>query len=242
MRWKVILIALALLLPLAAGADTHVKTERHTDGYYRGGRMNPPVDETRQLWIGEKRVAYITETQKLVVDAGNGTFSFVNLRDNTCAETPLPLDLSKLFAEEDYATLQMFQRTGEVRKAEESRKIGDWHCAAYDLHDWVPYQGGKVNEREIRMWVATEVPFDLEQFDAMFGELIKLNNLEAGYGEKMLAIEGFQIATEETTYAEGIAIKTTTRVVEMSDAEPAADVYALPEGCTKKETLTLQDM
>jgi hypothetical protein len=242
MRWKVFLIALALLVPLSAAADTHVKTERHTDGYYRGGTMNPPVDETRELWVGENKMAYITDAQKLVVDGEKNSLLYINLRDNSYAETPLPLDLSKLFDETAFTRLQMFQRTGEVKKADEGKKIGEWQCTAYDLHDWIPYQGGQVNEREIRMWVSGDVPFDLEKFDTMLSNLLKLNNLEKSYGEKTLAIEGFQIATEETTYAEGIAIKTTTKVVEMSEVEPPADVYALPEGCTKKETLSLQDM
>jgi hypothetical protein len=242
MRWKVVLFALVLLAPLAAVAETHITTERHTDGYYRGGTMNPPVDETRELWIGENRMAFITDNQKLVIDMEKRSLLFINLRNNIYAETPLPVDMSKLFDDTAYTRLQMFQRTGEVKKAEESRKIGEWQCAAYDTHDWVPYMEGKVNEREVRMWVSTDVPFDLEKFETMMSNLLKLNNLEAGYGEKMLAIEGFQIATEETTYAEGIAIKTTSKVVEMGEAEPPADVYAIPEGCTKKEVLTLQDM
>lgn len=242
MRWKVFLVAFALLVPLGAAADTHIKTERHTDGYYRGGTMNQPVDETQELWIGENRLAYITETQRMVVDGGKGSFLFVNLRENFCAESPLPLDLSKLFAEVDFARLQMFQRAGEVKKADESKKIGEWQCAAYDTHDWVPYQGGKVNERERRMWVTKEVPFDLEKLDALLVNLLKLNNLQAGYEEKVQAMDGFQIASEETTYAEGIAIKATSKVVEMSETDPPADVYTLPEGCTKKEVLTLQDM
>jgi hypothetical protein len=242
MRWKVFLVALALLAPLSAAADTHIKIERHTDGYYRGGRMNPEVDETRELWVGENKMAYETDTQKFVLDAEAGKLWFINLRDNSYAETPLPLDMSKLFAEEDFARLQMFKRTGEVKKTDESKKIGEWQCSAYDLHDWYPYQGGRVSEREVRMWVAAEVPFDLEKFDAMFSNLITLENFEEDYGEQVLAIGGFRIATEETTYAEGIAIKTTTKVVDMTEAEPPTDAYALPEGCTRKETLSLQDM
>lgn len=242
MRWKVFLIALALLVPLSAAADTLVKTERHTDGYYRGGTMNPPVDETRELWVGENRMAYITDNQKLVVDTEKSSLLFINRRDNSYAETPLPLDMSKLFDETAFGRLQMFQRTGDVKKSEEGKKIGEWQCTAYDLHDWIPYQGGKVNERESRLWVSSDVPFDLEKFNTMLANLLILNNLEAGYGEKMQAIGGFQIATEETTYAEGIAIKTTSKVVEMGEAEPPADVYTIPEGCTKKEILTLQDM
>jgi len=242
MKWKAVLFALALILPLAAGADTYVKTASHTDGYYRGGSTTPAVDETREMWIGEKRLAYITEGQKMLLDAEKKTLILINSRDNSYAETALPLDMSKLFAEQDFAQLQMFQRTGEVKALGTKKKIGEWECSGYELSDWITFQGGKVNEREVKMWVATDVPFDLAKFDVFVLNLLKLNNLADGYIEKMQGIEGFQIANEETTYAEGMAITTTNKVVEMTEKEPPPDVFAIPEGCTKKETLSLQDL
>jgi hypothetical protein len=161
MKWKAALFALMLVLPLAAGADTYVKTERHTDGYYRGGSMNPAVDEIRELWINPARIAFIADGQKMLLDAEKQTFTFINLRTNIYAETALPLDLSKLFDEPGNAQLQMFPRTGEVKALEEKKKIGERECSGYEMSDWVLYQGGKINEREVALWVTTEVPFDL---------------------------------------------------------------------------------
>jgi hypothetical protein len=242
MKWKVALFALVLIIPLGASADTYIKTTSHTDGYYRGGSMNPAVDEMREMWIGEMRLAYITEGQKMLFDAEKNSFIFINSRDNSYTETALPLDMSKLFAEEDFGRLQMFQRTGEIKALEAKKKIGDWECSGYELSDWVLYQGGKVNEREVKMWISNDVPFDLAKFNALSVNLFKLGNLADGYIEKLSGIEGFQIANEETTYAEGMAITTTNKVVEMAEKEAPPDVFAIPEGCTKKETLSLQDL
>jgi len=50
----------------------------------------------------------------------------------------------------------MFQRTGEVKALGTKKKIGEWECSGYELSDWITFQGGKVNEREVKMWVATE--------------------------------------------------------------------------------------
>lgn len=242
MRWKVVLIAAALVLPLCASADTYVKIARHADGYYRGGQVAPPVDETQEIWIGPTRIAYITGSQKMLLDAEKSSFVFVNLNSNIYAETALPLDLSKLFGEQDFARLQMFQRTGEVKALDGKKSINDRECSAYAMSDWIMYQGGKVNEREVTRWVTTDVPFDHEKFNALFFNLLKLSNLADDYIGKIKAIKGFQVANEETTYAEGMALTTTTKVVEMAEKEPPADIYAIPEGCTKKETLSLEDM
>jgi hypothetical protein len=242
MKWKVALFALALMLPLCISADTYVKTERHTDGYYRGGTMNPDVDEVRELWISPTRIAYIADGQKMLLDAEKKTFVFINLRSNIYTETALPLDLSKLFDEPSYAQIQMFQRSGEIKALEEKKKIGDRKCSGFELSDWFVYQGGKVNEREVKMWVTSDVPFDLAKFDALFGNLLKLNRFSDEYMEKYKKIKGFMIASEETTYAEGLAITTVGKVVEMTEKEPPADLYAIPEDCEKKEILSLQDM
>lgn len=242
MRWKLVALAAVLLVPLGAFADTHVLSESHTDGYYRGGTMTPEDDSVRELWIGKGRLAYSTEEQKIIVDLEKKSLIFVNRRENTYVETPLPLDMSAIFSEEDLATLQLYQRTGTVKKSGESKKIGERDCTAYDFNDWIVYEGSRLNEREVRTWVTTDVPFDLKTFDVMFANLGRLGNLDEGYLQQLQAIEGFQVATVETRYAEGLAITTTIRVVDISVAEPPPEAYAVPADCEKKELLTMQDL
>ena len=101
MKWKLAIVAAALVFPLGAGADTYVKIESNTGGYYSGGRMNPPDDSSNELWIGDKRMAYVTEGQKIIVDGDKKLLTFVNRVENTFVQTPLPLDLAKLFPEEE---------------------------------------------------------------------------------------------------------------------------------------------
>jgi hypothetical protein len=136
----------------------------------------------------------------------------------------------------------MFQRTGEIKPLEEKKTIHGKECSGYAMGDWIMYQGGKVNEREVTRWVTTDVPFDLEKFNALFVDLLKLSNLADDYIGKIKEIKGFQLANEETTYAEGMAMTTTTKVVEMVEKEAPADLFAIPEGYEKRETLSLQDM
>lgn len=242
MKWKLAIVAAALVFPLGAGADTYIKIDSHTDGFYAGGTTTPAEDASNELWVGEKRLAYVTEGRKFIIDAEKQTFTFVNKVDNSFIESPLPLDLTKLFSEEEAGRLLMFAREGTVTKTEAGKKIGEWDCVEYALNDWIPFEGGKVYERETRAWVVAELPFSEEAFDKMFVNMLKLNGLADSYVEQLLTIQGFQVATEETTYQEGMAIGTTTRVVEMVEKEPPADVYAVPEGATAKEILSLQEL
>lgn len=242
MKWKLAIVVAALVFPLGAGADTYVKIDSHTDGFYAGGTTTAPDDSSNELWIGEKQLAFASDGQKVIVDLEKQLLTFVNKVDNTFVETPLPLDLAKLFPEEELGRLLMFAREGAVTKSEAGKKIGDRDCVGYELNDWVNFEGGKVSEREIQAWVAKELPFSEEAYDKMFGNMLKLSGLSDAYIEQLLAIEGFQMATEETRYQEGMAIETATRVVEMVEKEAPADAYAVPEGATAKEMLSLQDL
>ena len=198
MRWKLAIVAAALVFPLGAGADTYIKIDSHTDGYYSGGTTTPAEDTSNELWIGEQRLAYVSEGQKIIIDAEKQRLTFVNRGDNTFVETPLPLDLTKMFPEEEVGRLMMFAREGTVAKSEAGKKIGKWDCVEYRLNDWIPYEGGKVYERETRVWVVEELPFSEEAFDKMFVNMLKLSGLADSYIERVLAIDGFQVATEET--------------------------------------------
>jgi hypothetical protein len=242
MRWKTVILVTALAFPSSAGADTYIKIESHTEGFYSGGTMTPPDDSSNEMWVGDKRLAFSGEGQKIIVDAEKQVLIFVNRTDNTFVETPLPLDLSKLFPAEEAGRLRMFARQGTVRRSEAAKKIGEWDCVSYELNDWIEFEGGKVSEREIQAWVAKDPTFPEEAFDKMFVNLLTLSGLSEDYIEAMLGIEGLQVATEETRYQEGKAIETTTRVVEWVEKEPPAEAYAIPEGATAKEMLSLQDL
>jgi hypothetical protein len=234
--------AAALLLSTAAAADTYVKIESHTGGYYSGGTETPPEDSVTEIWVGDQRMSYLTDTSKLIVDQEKKKLIFVNLRDKTYAETELPLDMTKLFTMQDLMTLGVFTRLGTVEKGGEEKKIEKWNCSRYDMSDWIDYEGGRVSEREVTAWMTADVPFDVKKYNQMFSNLGKLSNLSDEYLGKLVAIPGFQVASEETRYQDGTPIRTTTSVVEMAQKEPPADAYALPEGATRKDALTLQDL
>ena len=242
MNWKVAIVVAALLFPLCADADVYVKREMHTDGFYAGGSMNPPDDSTVEMWIGDKRMAFMTDGMKCVIDAEKKTLVFVNRRDNTFAETPLPLDMSKLVSPEDQGTLQIFKRTGSVKKSGKTKSVDKRDCIGYETHDWIDYQGGKVSERTSELWVTEDVPFDLEKFNKLFKSMLALANMDDGYMRQVSSISGFEVASTETRFQESVAVVTTSKLVELAEKDPPPDAYATPEGCTKKDLLTLQDL
>ena len=202
----------------------------------------PAEDSARETWIGDGRLADVTEGRRIVVDLDRGMFLFVNRAESTYVETPLPLDLAAVFSEEENARLTMFKRRGTVEPGGESKTVGERSCTSYTVNDWLIYDDSKLNERDIVMWVTTDLPFEWAAVRRMMVELERIGNLGEEYIEARGAIEGFPISAEETTYTEGIAIPTRHTVTELEEREPPAGIYDVPDGFTKKDLLTLQDL
>jgi hypothetical protein len=223
-------------------ADTCVKIASHTDEYYFGGEMNPAVDRTTEVWYGEEKVAIVTGTQKVVIDAGAGTLTFVEMRDSSFARTTLPFDWSKLVAKETLGFLTRYARHGEVRETSETKTIGAWKCRRYDVTSWIDAEDGRYNEREEKVWVSADPPIDWELQRRTSADALRLANYDAVLVEALSRIEGLSVEVEATVYVRGLAVGSSERVVEAADRTPPPGVYEVPAGFREKTELTLQDL
>ncbi len=229
-------------LPASAVADTYVKTESHTESYYRGGMTFPAEDSMQEMWIGADRLATVTEGRRIVVDLDRQIFIFVNRTDSTYVVTPLPLDLATVFSEEEHARLELFKRQGKVEHGGDVKTFAEKPCTSYAVNDWMIYDESKLNERDIVMWVTADLPFEWVVVNGMLAEIERIGNFGDEYIASRRTLGGFPMTVEETTYTEGISIPTTRTVTEMEERDPPEGIYEAPAGFTKKELLTLQDL
>ncbi|NIO02190.1 MAG: DUF4412 domain-containing protein [Candidatus Latescibacteria bacterium] len=236
-----VLLILCIAAPLAQ-ADTFIKQKSHTDGYYYGGVNTPAVDRDIEIWIGDGKISYIHEHRKVVLDLNKNTLLFINRDDSTYAETALPLDWTNILSEQDAARVQMFQTDGLVEDTGKTRKINGRKCRCYDVSSWIMYEGTKYNERDVKIWVTTDVPFDLNMYDEMTPHLLRLQNYKDQFAKQLETVKGFSIASDEDVVIKGFTIKSTDEVLEIKEKEPPADAYSAPEGFTKKEKLTMRDL
>lgn len=234
---------LALLFATTTvSADLYVKIESSTGEHYRGGMVQPAEDETSEMWIASKKMAFATESLKLIIDLEKNLFTMVTLSDNGYVQGELPLAFGKFLSEQEAGQVAMYAYQGSVKKLDQTKKVGEWPCQGYEILNWIPYQGGKVNERDMVAWVTTEVPCDLDTLNQMTRHLLALSNFSDELITELLTIRGLRIAADSTRYNEGMAITTTERVVVLEEKEAPAGTYAVPEGGTKKEALTLADL
>ncbi len=236
------ILIISLIQPSFAVADICVKHKSHTDGYYYGGRVYPEEDREAEVWIGDKKISYIHQHRTVILDLNENLLTFVNRDDSTYAETALPLEWMNLVPEQLILTLRRYQTYGVVRQTGETRVINGRNCKGYEVNSWLLIEGGRYNERDAEIWVATDVPFDLETFEEMEVHVLKLQNNSDEFLKELGKIEGYEVASDTDIYIKGFSIRSTDEVVGMFEREAPAGIYSAPAGFVKKEKLSMRDL
>ncbi len=237
---KKIIFVLSLFLVLAtfSAADVYVKSKQHTDALSVMGQNQPAKDEITEQWIGDDKFAFISQEMSSILDLKKNIGYFINPKEKTYVETPLPLDLAKVFPPEMSQMMsQMMKMTVSVTPNGQTKTIGQWKCSGYDVTIQMMMMPMKMS-----VWASTDVPIDMEKYFKMQSNILKIQlRLDDAAIQEMMKVKGYWIATETTAEMMGAKIRTTTEVLEISKKSPDASVYSVPAGFTKKDTLTMQD-
>lgn len=243
---KNLIFALAILFVWSSAApavaDTCLKQRRHMDEYYYGGVVNPEENSEYEMWIGGKKMAYITETQIVVVDVGNGVLKFANKRDSTYVETALPFEWTNILDDETAGYLAQYRTEGVVKETGESKKILGRDCKGYTIESWVENGGQRYNEREERVWLTTDLAVDWEAYAKISGVGMLLQNYDTPLVEALTSIPGVPLLMEADVFQQGFSVKQVDMALEIIEAQPKTDVYSVPAYFTKKDKLTMADL
>jgi len=236
-----ILISCAAALP--AGADTCLKQKRHMDEYYYGGTITPEENTDIEVWLGGKKMAYITPTQYIVVDLGNNALLFGNKRDSTYVETKLPFDWNDVLDEGTAEMLAQYRTEGVVKESGEARNIQGHNCKGYLVETWIESpEGERFNERIETVWMTTGLAIDWEAYGKIGENAMKLQNYDEALVAAFSAFEGYPLLIDSDVYMKGFSVKSVEETVEIIEAQPETDVYSLPTYFTRKDKLTMADL
>ena len=239
----VLAVLLACAAALPAGADTCVKQKRHMDEYYYGGTVTPEENTDIEIWLGGKKMAYITPTQYIVVDVGNDVLLFGNKRDSSYVETKLPFDWKDVLDEDTVDYLAQYRTEGVVKEAGETKKILGFDCKGYLVETWIESpEGERFNERIEKVWLTTGLSIDWEAYGKIGENSMKLQNYDDTLVEAFAAIEGFSLLVDADVYMKGFSVKSVEETVEIIETQTETDVYTLPPYFTKKDKLTMADL
>jgi len=237
---KFMLAVLVLLVATSSAfADTYVKSKTHTDAVAAMGQNTPARDETVETWFSAGRFATGSSDSWFVIDVAKKVAYFINHKDKTYVETPLPLDFAKLLPAEVAGMADMMKMTATVKETTETKKIGSWDCTGYDAT--MTMMGMPMN---MRIWASTAVPFDFAAFNATIMPAVLQGQMRLGEASvaEFAKIKGYQIATDMSADMMGAKIRMTQEVVEIADRPAPDGIYAPPAGYKKNASLSLADL
>ena len=238
----VLAIALVCAAASPAGADTCLKQVRHMDEYYYGGMVTPEEITDIEIWLGGKKMAYITPTQHIIVDIENGLLVFGNKRDSTYVESKLPFDWDDVLDEESVGILAEYRTEGVVKEANETKSVLGHDCKGYLVETWVESGGQRYNERVEKVWMTTGLAIDWEAYDKISTNGLKLQNYDDTLLAAFSGIEGIPLMVDADVYMQGFSVKSVEETVEITETQPESEVYVLPSYFTRKDKLTMADL
>jgi hypothetical protein len=236
-------LAIAFLIFLttapAAFADTYVKSKSHTDAMEIMGQKTPAKDAVMESWITAGKYATGDDSSWFVIDTTKKVAYFINHKDKSYVETPLPLDFAKLLPAEAAGMADMIRMTATVKETKETKKIGTWNCTGYDAT--LSVMGMQMN---MRFWASTAVPFDYATFNSTIMPVVLQGQMRVADSAvaEFSKIKGYQIASELTADIMGAKMNVTQEVIEIGEKPAPAGIYAPPAGYKKNATLSMGDL
>jgi hypothetical protein len=233
------LVLIILALAAFSMADIYIKSKAHTDPVSMMGQSRPATDTITEQWIGDDVFASVSEKISTIVDLKKNLMNMIYPQDKTYIEATLPLDMSKLLPQEMAAMASMMKVTVTVAPNGQTKKVGQWNCAGYDVA--MTMMGMPM---KMMVWATSDVPFDMDKYmEKMYGNVIKAQMmLDDAAILEMKKVKGFWIASEMNMEMMGQKMHTTTEVVEISKKSAPAGTYSVPAGYTKQDKLSMKQM
>ena len=230
---KLMVILMAVMISFAfLSADVYIKQETKT-GAFMG---QPAKDVVQETWLGNNKMATISEDGTFVLDLDKQEMCMVNHKTKSFVVASLPLDFSKLMPEQMAPMMKQMMEgmTITVQANGQTKKVMNWNTAGYDVNM-------KMRGMDMKMvfWASKDVPFDWKKYSGLYTEIFKA---QFRMGEKFMAefkkVEGYPVATEMSVM--GMDIKST--VTEIANKTPGPEVYAVPAGYTQKDKFSMEDL
>jgi hypothetical protein len=223
-------------------SDSRIKEKSYTESYYYGGVVQPAEESEREIWIGHNKLCSISDNWKFILDINQNLMVIINREDSSYVECSLPFEWSKVVSPELVGMLKSFETKGSVTPTGNKKKIDNWECQEYEVNSYILYQGSKINENDTKIWASSEVLSDNKNFDQLASIMRKFANYDSSYIQQLGKITGYHVSRESFFYPKGFSVASIQKIVEVVEIDPPVDLYEIPTGYSKKESLSLEEI
>lgn len=240
-KYAVALVVLFLFATVFVHADVYIKQKTHTDAVEVMGQSQPAKDVINHMWLSDNKMASLSEDQSFIIDLENNKVFWMNTQNKTYIQMDLPLDISKYLPEQAAEMMANMNISVAVQPTDATETIAGKTCKKYDVTMTIMMM--MTMEMKMKIWATEDVPFDWKKFQ---DKMIQMFSPTMPLGEEALnsfkQIKGWQMRSEMTMNMMGTDMKTVQEVMEITEKAAPAGTYTVPEGYTKQDKFSLEDM
>ena len=240
-KYTVALIGFFLFATVLVHADVYIQQKTHTEAFEVMGQSQPAKDVINHMWLAENKMASLSEDQSFIIDLDNNVVFWLNSQKKTYIEMDLPLDISKYLPEQAAEMMANMNISVAVQPTGATETIAGKTCEKYDVTMTIMMM--MTMEMKMKIWATEDVPFDWKKFQ---DKMIQMFSPTMPLGEEALnafkQIKGWQMRSEMTMNMMGTDMKTMQEVMEITEKDAPAGTYTVPEGYTKQDKFSLEDM
>jgi hypothetical protein len=240
-KYAVAFIVFFLFAAVFVHADIYIKQMTHTDAFEVMGQSQPAKDVINHMWLADNKMASLSEDQSFIIDLENNKVFWMNTQNKTYIEMDLPLDISKYLPEQAAEMMANMNISVVVQPTDATETIAGKACNMYDVTMTIMMM--MTMEMKMKVWATEDVPFDWKKFQ---DKMVQMFSPTMPLGEEALnafkQIKGWQMRSEMTMNMMGTNMKTLQEVSEITEKDAPAGTYSVPEGYTKQDKFSLEDM
>lgn len=240
-KYAAVFIVFFLFSAVFVCADVYIKQKTHTDAFEVMGQSQPAKDVINNMWLAENKMASLSEDQSFIIDLEKNKVFWMNTQKKSYIEMDLPLDISKYLPEQAAEMMANMNISVAVQPTTETDTIAGKKCTKYDVTMTIMMM--MTMEMKMKVWATEDVPFDWKKFQ---DKMIQMFSPTMPLGEEALnafkQIKGWQMRSEMTMNMMGTDMKTVQEVMEIAQKDAPAGTYTVPEGYTKQDKFSLEDM
>jgi hypothetical protein len=245
MRRLIAIIAIVVVSCTFLSADVYIKQNHHTDAVTMMGQTQPAKDQVQEIWVAKNKMATHTGDASMLLDLDKKVMYMVNHGKKSYIEMSIPVDIAKYMPEQMQGMIDSMMGSLKVTvtNSNETKTIKTWKCSGYTVKMEMSMMGMPM-VMNMKVWASTTVPFDWEgvmkmMMDNMMKAQMRLSDEAV---KEMKKVKGYWIEMEMSMNMMGADVKSTTSVLEIAEKPADPKVYAVPEGYTKKDKMSMADM
>lgn len=243
------LIVLILLVSTTLRADVYMKTIYHFEDRYHHGSYQAGYDLVYEWWIGDEKItlirqeyrnyedALLASAMRITLDKKQQRMIIVNNSDSSYFEFKLPMNLPSILDSALLEAIKNYQINGTVQETGEKKTIDQKLCHVYHAIEAIFYGNEQFYDRERKLMVTQDVPFNWQLVDELFQWMRSFYNPTSAYLTDLNKVEGFIYAAEDIRYSRGSKLNSSWKTLEIIQKDPPKNIYEIPHDFTRLEKL-----